>query len=622
MAANSLRRTLRPVVCVGYGADGANWLLRLEAIGRKVPLLADLLTRGVVQLWAIGTDELPERPGLRIVPPGADVEAIREMLDYSRRDELRVKLPGLQLQQLLVVERFSLYEAAADHRRWLWEALDAAKTLGQAEDETLPGFEIHWLTLMDGTWPGTAPGRERQQRAARNLRAFQPNRSLYIDRQSAAYGVVSRESADALYARLGASLLSSDLAFPRHEAGAEGVSHTLQTTAKPATATPIALVTLVHQRDSFEAQRAELLRRQLLRGPSDDVGAALQATYHGVPTLAKAFEAEIAQLTSEPGSFGVRARRQRAIEAVVARCLVELAPTDGKLAVKHLRDSISRQRALLVSAKARQHSAAFLGAVAPIGGRTIVLLLAAVLLVGWFLRRRSAARPGATGEAVPRSAQEDGSLALNIERSVSDWERIAQALDGMFERYEQQLQEWHESPPSSHVDAWSCEDAAAYQWCLVSEPLNDTSALASVTLYEQVVQHVAADVLRQSTEADLLMAALRRCATRDCEDPYVTRACLGAALTEPSCRPVREAVREAALLASVLGNMPVREVAWLVPPDADHQQLLRDLEMPQLQSAVRALVGEQRDRSVRLAFGPDVEWHRITSLSFLEGSGQ
>src|SRR5687767_7854445 len=104
-------RRLRPVICVGYGEDGSRWLRRVSAAATSIPLLQTLMKAGVLQFWAVGGPVREEKYWWNpTTADGADV--LRARLDEARRDDLRFTLGGLELQEILILERLRLYDPA------------------------------------------------------------------------------------------------------------------------------------------------------------------------------------------------------------------------------------------------------------------------------------------------------------------------------------------------------------------------------------------------------------------------------------------------------------------------------------------------------------------------------
>lgn len=630
-------------MCIGYGIDGLNWLRQVSLGAQRVPVLAELVRDGLVQFWSVG-ERADFGGSWWSVTADEHEDAILEMLNRSRRNELLFRRPGLELQRVTVLERVSLYDAACEHRVHLREKLDAVRMLAGSCDAAASdgggpkAFDYDWLALVDGTWSAGRPSAKLVERSAAIIAGLGVHRSFYVDHQSAARGVIPHAEAQKVFEDFALAILSSDLGFPRPQAGDEGKSQAMAQSASTGMATPVAVLTLVHRRDQFERQRATHLLHQLLRGPADDVLNLPETGRSEIPTLADALEAELQDVSNGVSGLKARQRRQAAIRGTVARYLAELAPTDGVVAVNRLRRVVESQRQQDAHRVAATTSAGFFIA-APEGNRQLwpvvfgaLVILVAVFFIAapagnrsiwtavfgalvmlaaafWRYRRR--------GEADAPSELGTGASTANDEtareRILKEWDRIADALDGFFGEFGTELAKW-DSGASPAEQPWIL-DERPYHWKLGRAPTDTDRTRASGWLYEKLGTRVAECLLRCSIDGALLDRVLLDIAEKQLdEDMQGEGLQLERLLDASHNHAIQEAVRQMSPLANVVGGSRVQEIVWLAPLAATYGQLLVKTEHAHHQGAARILVSEDAGQSVRIVFGEDVPWRNIPSL--------
>jgi hypothetical protein len=582
-----------------------------------VPVLADLVRHGIIQYWAVG-EASHEGEGWWSLSAEEHPDTILGRLNLSRRDELRFTVPGLELQRVMVLERVRLYDQACEQRTMLLKGFEYAHLQASENDAAASGaaskaFEYDWLAMVDGGWAGGRPDAQDQGRATRIIQGLRTRRTFYVDQQSAARGIVPAEDADQVLAHLAIAVISSDLGFPRPNAGDEGRSRTAERPAPEGTVTPIGMLTLVHRREQFARQRARTLLRQILRGPADDVPDLLEPTIGQAPTLVEAFREELKDL--ENGASGLKARRRRlaAIRATVARYLADRSPIDGQVAVSRLRSAIAGRR----QQGAYSHQASTASAVAALsvpGGATVTVAVAFLVIAGfaaWFFRRR--VNETAT-DIVVQPINEEAELARAL--ALKDWDGIADALDVLFAEYRKQLDEW-DNGAAAVQQPWD-RGEFAYHWQLGSDAADADRSKATAWLYETLGTLIAERLQRATVTGELLDTTLVAVAEKELADGNRKMdEQLRPLLEAPHNRVVLEAVRGMSPLANVIGGARIQEVAWLAASDASYGDLLVKMERAPDQDAARVLVSDDHSQTVRVVFGEDVPWRSISSLGYL-----
>lgn len=618
--ASSLTRTLRPVVLIGYGETGLAWLRRVASAGQGIPFIADLVKKGLIQFWAVASNETTLGDQWWTPQPDEHVDAIRAKLDRSRRDELRAQVPGLEPREVLVLERLSLFDAAGEHRRWLHEALSAARNLADDGARAVNAFELDWVTLADGTWPHGKPDRKQQELATRLCSSLTPRRTLFVDSQSAVRGVITPEVGDHVLGRIAVGMLSSDLAFPRRAAGSDGRSETFSNVAAPSAVTPVSILTLLHRQDDLTSLQVESTLRQLVAGNGGSLAQeALHHTYRQAVSLGSAVDADVAEGRAGGFRIGSKERRRQAIAAVFARALVELAPTDGQLSVKQLRDRIEYYRetnalrfsSSLPALQDRPDSTT--------GGGVLSFLRR---FLYWLLRLLG----GRTVSGIENTQHSNERLSPEINPSSLDdvlkqWAGTAERMDAILDCLRVAIHEGTHGRKPDQNAVWAHQDTP-YDWRV--------SGLASAIVFSapvtaELIEQLSRTLVEQvttpgnSAREDALRVGIRSyinirdvVKSSDFRDRQIS-----AALQAPDDAHVRHAVQESPLLVSAGGHDRPVEIVWLTRDPEKHGELLCSLEQPQLRTNARALETEDPDRTLRLSLGADLPWEKIPSMSFL-----
>ena len=609
-------RALRPVVCVGYGRTGTAWLRRVERLCRDLPLPKSLMARRVLQFWAVDSSEEPDgKHWWNPSPSRDDAASLRMVIDEGRRDDLRALFPGLEMQRILVLERLPLYDEPSIHAIWLHDTLTRASHAAPQEHPEFAAFETECVTLADATWPGEAPNDAARTRAKELATKIESWRTLFIDRQSGAQGVVARSDADDIFARLAGAMLGGDLAFPRLEAGNEGGSDTLRQRSEADSVSPISFLTLRHPSAPFVRARTALLRQQLAGGPEPGVDDVLREREQEARPLPEAVEADLSDLLSSGGlTRAGRERRRAAVRAFVTWCLREADPVGAAGQVDRLRERIRQLRARTLPHVAPVNSRAVIvggGLGSLTAGVVAILLLGALALL--YSRRWK------RGAAPLDPAASPGAQASEADRGrlLSDWERIADNLDAFIDSWRDLLARERAAQVHSAESAWALDPSSPYCWVVNDVPMpHSRNRTASATVYERVGDSMIEELLHGADDKALLEKAIIEIAEQDwANQPSLRIAALERLLTDPQDRPVRHAVRQAALLAHAPGAARQHEVNWVTGAMALEPRLL-DLEAPLVRPRARVLMYDDVDQTVRIAFGEDVRWSAIASLAF------
>jgi len=206
----------RPIVAVAYGKSGAVWLDRLQT---EISSLA-MGIRGdgfelPLQFWAIGLDPEEfsgELGGFKCMSGDPGPGRLRHTLDEIRTFALMQQFPGLRVDSILVLERWSPLENDVDERASLQENCDIGSRV-QFRSGAAREFDFTWIGLADAVRPAGAfqdgdGGRIRGHFSLPNLSNFH----FLVDRQNEDSAVLDPVEADEMLHVLARSIILTELA--------------------------------------------------------------------------------------------------------------------------------------------------------------------------------------------------------------------------------------------------------------------------------------------------------------------------------------------------------------------------------------------------------------------------
>ena len=603
------RRIPRRVVVVAYGPAGRTWLLSLAGRLRRFELLDRLIGNGMLQLWCVAADAFGDRDrDVRPIAPDATPHALRELLEFGARAENRVGFRTVDMQSVLVLERWSLFDADSLPRVSLTRALKLAAHAG-CDASAAREFDYEWLSLLDSVRAAGSISQEERHRVLALMAVDDVvMHTLLIDRVDAGNGVISKALANECYSSIAIAILTSDEAF----APADGSGSKLFVNdPSPNCVTPVAVVNLHHSADRVRSALSEQLRRRLAEASLDSPFSRWSPE---IPTLDTLAELEVREISS--ATFAAQAARERRDRSVSELLRVILA-TRG-------RDRTGKDQLDRALARIRQGTGSTVdtvpGAMAvssaaastTTGIGITALIVAALGLAAWWWPRRR----GASAAAKPDIAS--ASNGRGAEEAQRQWDELRDRLGGLISRLTHEVRLPQSVPPNDIPATWERKSANPFDWELAHNSL-PRAGVAPLTEHEftELAQRCLRLLDDGGPPEEVLDAAIGQMAAEQMRrSTDLAAAVVRAAFAKEHAQSIIEALepQSTPLLASTPTNA-VATVHWIADERVVRCGDLTALEPVTTRDLVRCASHDDPQRTTRLAVGKPISWTSVISLS-------
>lgn len=608
-------RIRRPTVVIAYGEAGAAWLRKLAGRCSATPELKPLIESCTLQFWLIsgeGADKT--REPFRRVPPDVEATALRELVDGGRSERARGANPDLNVREVLVLERWSLFGANCAPRTTLRACLRTAQRLGCNPGATIDDFEYDWVCLADGVRDAPEPCEDRISRARDQVLDYSiRSRTFFVDRVSSGGAIVDPDLADECHYHLAMAYLNSDVGAPRVGMDMDTVPIAVRSQVESDdTVVPLSVSLLVHRRREILASLTRTFRAKCAAGLED---VSEIRTLVSASTFDKALDDDLNDIRSgRLDQHVARVRRVEAARAALTWAVATRTERDVALTVTGVRQRLLKAALPLQ----REGEAALAGMAAVLLQGTsskwwVVLVLVALGVAGalyvWFRRRgRSIAGPSESASAAPSEGQ------ASVEEATAEWERLCADMTALLSAWqdgsgraqsgELSLPIWEQVPPL----AWELGDG--FRVAIEGAPVtSQLLARLSRDSLDAVQRGEAADTAID----DACRTFIRRYRETDKQG---TGGFVADALT--SAEPLlRRTVTQRPFLVRTGAPITASAVAWLAAPDLELASALEALEPPETRDVTVVLAHSDPDVSVRIALGERLRWQDILSLGSL-----
>lgn len=611
-------RIRRPTVVIAYGEAGSAWLRKLAGQCGTMPELKPLIESCTLQFWLISGDEADRtREPFRRVPPDVEATALRELVDGGRSERARAANPDLNVREVLVLERWSLFGADCAPRTALRTTLRTAQRLGCDPEATLDDFEYDWVCLADAVRDAPVPCegeicRAREQILDHSIRS----RTFFVDRVSAGGAIVDVDLAAECHYHLAIAYLDSDIGAPRVGMDIDAVPREVRSPVeRDDTLVPISVSLLIHRGQEIEASLTHAFRAKCAVGLQDlgEIRALVTAS-----AFDRALDDDLNDIRA--GRFDphmARVRRVEAARAALTWAVATRTQRDVALTVTGVRQRLLK--AALPLKRTGEVALAGMGAVLVQSTTSMWWLLLALVALGLagalylWLRRRgwSVAGPSENASAAPteeRATAEE--VAAEWEKLCADVTALLSAWQGGSRRAESgdvPLPIWEQAPPL----AW--ELAAGFRVAIEGAPVTP-QLLARLS-------RDSLDAVQRGEAADTAINDACRTSIRRYRETGGHRTGGFVADALEAAEPlVRRTVTQRPFLARTGAPITTSAVAWLAAPEFELDDALEALEPPETRDMTVVLAHSDPDVSVRIAFGDRLQWQDILSLGCLSAA--
>lgn len=610
----SAARTRRPTVVIAYGESGASWLRRLALTCVTNPELKQLVDSCAIQFWLVGEDGGGRsREAFRRVALDSEAIALRQLIDAGRSERARGANPDLNVREVLVLERWSLFSHDCAPLTSFRGAMRTAQRLGCDPEQTVDDFGYDWVCLADAVREAPTPGdevlcRARGQVLDRSIRT----RTFFIDRVSDGGAIVDADLADECHYHLALAYLDSDIGAPQVEMDIDIVPTEVRAPVEDSELViPFSVSMLIHRSEEISSGLARALRMACAAGlpNKSEASGFLEAN-----AFRKAFEADRDEIVA--GTFQphvARVRRNEAASAALAWAVATAMEREVELEISEIR----RQAKSLAARYTHEQGPALAVLVGLLPKDTIPMAIMMALVLGLCVaggaygirrRRRKA------GDQYDDHGFSLASDRARLEEVSTEWAKLCDDLCGL-------LEAWRDDVGRDQADRASAaiwEQKSPLSWQL-GDGVRVTADGAPIT--PQLYTRLAKDCLSAVQRGEPANAAIDR-ACRAFMSRYreIGRreggGFIADALTSATPRFRRSTVQRPFLVRT---GAPIvtAAVAWLTSPDLDIGAALRDLETPHTRDVTVVLSHGDPDTSVRIAFGQRQRWQDIVSLSCL-----
>lgn len=606
---------MRRVIVIGYGAQGHDWLDAVLTQVRGDPVLEALHDAEMLQLWSVGqTDPLA---GIRDIRADAEADVLRGQLERGARAENRGRFGTIDLQTVLVLERWSLFDEAAVARKALRSGLHRATRVSAGEHAT-SSLDFEWYSLVDlARGPGEVAADTARRVQSLLAPDALPDRAFVIDRLDAGNGVISLELADRTFAITANAILSGELAF---RTSAADTSAAFGTDGTANSVLPISVLLFVHDRALVSETIAGSLRNHLLHASLNPHIGHWAASIPALESL-PALEADELRRGSH-SRVQARRRRDRSAEELI-RIAIATRDTSGAAlqSIAQCRTAVKRH---LGSGPGRQEPGvrqASMGALAmPIVGAGADALPwiggALALAVGGFLLFRVVGTRRGAGAVSPSSVPA-GTFDAEAASLSQEWSLLLDALEGFVSHWSAQVAKSRRNTRLGDL-RWEIRKGTANEYLLSGAvPHDDSEAPVELGDLGVVARGVVQLLSDGNSPPDALQKALLFASSERVRDNSTAAVAIaGRALALPVAAPVADAIYHTPLMVNAPGAGTL-ETLWVVNDEVRMRSDLVSLEPPNGRDIVRFISARSRDRTVRLAVGKPVLWRSILSLSGL-----
>jgi hypothetical protein len=598
----------RPTIVVGYAASGRRWLSHVSRRLLAIERHRGLHELGLLQFWLVGGDAAQPVEGALDLDH-RDERLLRELLERARLDQHRFQVPGVEMHELVVVDRPSLWLTDAEASLDLHGALDKIRltsSAGAPRNE----FELRWWSFIDAATGAVDTDAAQRQRAGAFLRSTLPRRRFLVDRLSSATGVVQPAQADMALAEVAAVALHGALLAPDRTSGEQNLVHFLSEPQDEGAVTPISVGTLRHPVEAFETSAAEALLASLAAGPDDQAREYLRALGNETPDLPTTIAAGPER--GSASAYGLGPHLDDRLRGYFARMLEAREPVLATRELEQARAALGRMAVGTANAPA----ALILAPLVESGFTPVMLGALGVALVAAIAVFALRSRP----QDSAGSASTAGEMSTAwTEAQLSEWRRLLDALEQVTTWWIAHCRQVRQE--SSRMTAWQgMSPSEAYAtWVVLPAASGSQAPRAARLTYERMLGRLAGLVRIEGADPGTLWKNEALAMTRGRTD--LNEQAFGDRLRDALDafrRDWPESLRALSLLAPVASANAVGHVLWLTPAPAATRDVLTKLEEGVSGREPVLLRSESTDRTVRLAIGHDVPFTQLSTLSTLK----
>jgi hypothetical protein len=618
---DGMLRRRSPVVVVGYGDPGLDWLAALRQRCNDSRALQPLIDTETLQFWCFGTAAQP-RVGIQSYEAWPDAAMLSDALDRARGTGNVAAIPGLTVQEVLLLERLSLFQdSSATNRATLQSLVSAIPGVQWGSSDDTVGFRIRWIALADSLHDVARVTSKAKASALKSATDDSCVSTTYlVDRENSATAVLNGSSANAALLELAFAYLNGDLGAPRADGHAVALPQVLQ--AKNGQAIPFSVTILRHRWKEIEAHRVDQFLSQLARGIPDH---QVRATLSLRPPINQVLEADTHYL-SENRYEPYRRNRIRD-EAIEETMVLALAEAD----VRRLKDHLVAFRRRLVELRSNQRLPPLLGGMASIAliarqGDSVVsgtaldwkvaagiAVVAIIAFMVWKQSRR--VNRLETGANSSVSTVNDDSwqevrgawdaACARLEQFFDYWERVVEDAEASRDRPDSQRPVWQPLAPFGRV-------------LNVGRLQSAVDITVTPSTCKQVAKSVHAGMLKRMPPEDAVRLAceqeLRRMLRSGAESIIIADQ-LKLALGERHTTELAQLLETCPYLVKSSRPIERNAVLWFAHHSLGIEKELRDLEDLKNRDSTSVFTHDDVDQCVRIAIGAPISWGSVVSLN-------
>ena len=596
----------RPTIVVGYANTGRRWLSHVSERLLAIERHRNLHERGLLQFWLVGDDAQQPVTGA-IDVDHLNERLLRDLLERARLDQHRFQVPGVEMHELVVVDRPSLWHSDAETSLKLHSALDKIRltsSAGAPRNE----FELRWWSFVDAVTGALDADAAQRRLAGVFLRNTLPRRRFLIDRLSAATGVVQPSQADMALAEVAAVGLHGALLAPDLAAGEQNLVQFLSVPQADGAITPFAVGTLRHTVGSFDEASADALLASIAAGPDEQAREYLRAVGSSTPDLTATIGA--GRDKGNGSAFGLGPQLDDRLRGFFARMLEAREPVLATHELEQARSALGR-----MAVGTATLSGLMLAPLVDGGVATLALWLLGAAVAGAIVilvvrsRRGESDGTAMTGYEMP---------AAWTEAQLAEWRRTLDALDQLTNWWVAHTRKIRQTSPG--LTSWEAmsPDEAYATWSVLPASTGAKAPLAGRATYERLLGRLASLVRTGGADPATLWKNEALAMTRGMSDLHAQE--FGNRLRvalDAFRRDWQVSLKALSLLAPVASADAVGHVLWLTPEPAATRDVFETLEQGVSGRIPVVLRSEATDRTVRLSIGHDVPFTQLSTLSSL-----
>jgi len=612
-----ITRNRRPTILVAYGEPGREWLRKAAVRCNAESTLQPLIESQTLQFWLIddgvGVDHIGK---VRRVSTDADSQTLRELIDGGRRERDRSANPSLNVRQVVVIERWSLFSPDCAPRLALRAMMRNAQRVNCDSGLDVDDFTYYWIALADGVRAASKPASSEIDRA-RALAAdcAIPGSTYLIDRVGEEGATVDADLANECFHHLAMAYLDSDIGAPRVDMDLDPIPAVVKQPAPIGTIIPIAVSVLTHRSTEIERGRVEALRVKAAQGLSEPSKVHVSPS---ADNLSKAFEKDIEDIQLDRfDPHTARLRRREGAKALIAWAVATRSANDERRTVAELRRQALDMRSLFSNGRELAPDGAVTGLIAGLGAATWSAMVAVALMLlalGYVIHsRRIRGLPGQM-HAQSDSLMADHAVAAEASQ---EWETLCSHLDALLTAWDASSRAARHVIASDGTHEW--EPRPPLGWRLGPRIFVAAEGVSLTwEAYERLSDVCVTSVMRGDTPDaainDACHELLRRYspASSWSTGAYIAKALRGAGQT------LRQGVTNRRFLVRIGTPVTPTSVVWLSAPALALDDSLKALEPATTTDFTVMLSHDDENHSVRIAFGEPRPWYDVLSLNFLE----